>query len=227
MLVAFIVTFGATRIVTRSIRAAGAGAPRRRSLVKDITIGGVHIHHQVWGILLVLVSALLEFAYQPDTPWLEILGAAFGAGAALILDEFALSIYLDDVYWAEEGQTSIDAVVLGACLCGVLLVGTAPLGYHDASDAGFGAAALTVLVNGGFSLVAFLKGKLMTGAIGIFVPVVGFVGAVRLARPTSPWARWWYRRSPRKMERAARRFVRYDARWARFRSALGGAPTPS
>jgi hypothetical protein len=226
MLIAFIVTFAATRTVTRRIRAGGSGSPHGRNLLKDISIGGVHVHHQIWGLLLVLVSALLEFAYRPGTPWLEVLGAAFGAGAALILDEFALSLHLQDVYWAEEGQKSIDAVVLGACLCGVLLVGTTPLGYNDASDAGLGSAAITVLVNGCFSLVAFLKGKLVTGAIGIFVPVVGFVGAVRLARPGSPWARWRYRRNPRKMERAVRRFTRYDARWARFRSALGGAPTP-
>src|SRR5262249_47787779 len=160
------------------IRAAGTGQQRGRSLLGDISVGGVHIHHQIWGILLVLVSALLEFAYQPDTPWLEILGAAFGVGAALVLDEFALSLYLDDVYWSEEGQKSIDAVVVGACLCGVLLVGTTPLGFHDASDAGLGSAALTVLVNGTFSLVAFLKGKLVMGAVGIFVPLVGLVGAL-------------------------------------------------
>ena len=91
----------------------------------------MHIHHQVWGILLILVAAVLEFAYQPDTPWLEVLGAVFGIGAALTLDEFALWVHLDDVYWSEEGRKSIDAIVVAACIGAVLLIGTAPFGVND------------------------------------------------------------------------------------------------
>jgi hypothetical protein len=252
MLIAFVVTFALTRGITRRIR-GGAAAPkegerggasgrspargdadaeageRRRDggLVKDIHIGGVHVHHQVFGILLVLVSGVLQFAYQPDSPGFEILGAAFGAGAALTLDEFALWLHLDDVYWSREGQKSIDAVVIGVCVCGVLLIGTSPFGVERGatSQETLGTLATTVLVNAIFAVFAFLKGKLATGAIGLLIPLVALVGAVRLAKPTSPWARWRYGTRPRKLERAQRRFARYDERWDRVRAALGGAPT--
>jgi hypothetical protein len=231
MLIAFIVTFGLTRAITRRIRAgqseAKEGDERGGGMIKDIHIGGVHVHHQVFGIVLILVSALLEFAYQPESPGLEILGAVFGAGAALTLDEFALWLHLDDVYWSKEGQKSIDAVVLGVCLCAVLLIGTTPFGVDDASasDQSLGGLAVAVLFNAVFAIFAFLKGKLFTGAIGLLIPIVAFVGAVRLARPASPWARWRYAKRPDKLERAERRAVRYDARWTRVRAALGGAPT--
>jgi hypothetical protein len=79
-----------------------------------VYIGGVHIHHQVWGILLVLITGLLEFRFRPHPPWQEVLAALFGAGAALMLDEFALSLYLKDVYWTKEGRKFIDAVMLAA-----------------------------------------------------------------------------------------------------------------
>jgi hypothetical protein len=228
LLIAFIVTFAVTRAVTRHIR-AGATEPKEGEggLIKDIHIGGVHVHHQVFGIVLILVAALLEFAYQPGSPGLEILAAVFGAGAALTLDEFALWLHLDDVYWSKEGQKSIDAVVLGVCLCGVLLIGTAPFGIENgsASQETLGTLATTVLINGVFAVFAFLKGKLITGAVGLLIPLVAFVGAVRLAKPGSPWARSRYAKRTHKLERAERRFARYDERWDRVRAALGGAPT--
>ena len=87
------------------------GAPGR-TVLRDITIGGVHIHHQVYGIGLVLGSAFLEFRFQPGSPWVEVLGIAFGAGAALMLDEFALALYMRDVYWTAEGRASVNAVLL-------------------------------------------------------------------------------------------------------------------
>jgi hypothetical protein len=235
MLIAFIVTFAVTRGITRHIRSGGSTAEEaegaepggRGGLIKDIHVGGVHVHHQVLGIILVLVSALLQFAYQPGSPGLEILGALFGAGAALTLDEFALWLHLDDVYWSKEGQKSIDAVVLGACLVAVLCIGTTPLGVDDpsASDQTLGTLAVTIGVNGAFAVFAFLKGKLITGAIGLLVPFVAVVGAIRLAKPGSPWARWRYGARPEKRARAERRSARYDARWDRVRAALGGAPS--
>src|SRR5436305_12889856 len=62
------------------------------------TESGLHLHHLVWGIVLLLMSGLLEFATAPDSPWNEILAGLFGVGAGLTLDEFALWIYLRDVY---------------------------------------------------------------------------------------------------------------------------------
>ena len=76
----------------------------------SVKTGGVHIHHLVFGIVLLMLAGFLDFAFQPDSPWLEILAVAFGIGAGLTLDEFALWLHLEDVYWAEEGRRSVDAI---------------------------------------------------------------------------------------------------------------------
>jgi hypothetical protein len=229
MLIAFVVTFAITRWVTRRIRSRQAPEDDEPGLIGDIHIGGVHVHHQVWGILLILVAAVLEFAYQPDSPWLEVLGATFGVGAALTLDEFALWLHLDDVYWSTEGRKSIDAVVIAACIGGVLLIGTAPFGVDDTvSQQGLTAAAITVAFNIFWALVCVLKGKIAFGLIGLFFPVVSIVGALRLAKPDSPWARRRYARRPKKMARAQRRYgVERQQRLDRMRDLIGGAHGPS
>ena len=85
MLLAFVVTFAVTRVITNLIR-------RGRGPFRDMSVGGVHIHHQVWGIFLLLGVGTMELAYRPASPWLEVLAVLFGMGAALTLDEFALSV---------------------------------------------------------------------------------------------------------------------------------------
>src|SRR5437763_13387904 len=90
------------------------------------TESGLHLHHLVWGIVLLLLSGLIEFATGPESPWNEILAALFGVGAGLTLDEFALWVYLRDVYWAQEGRSSFDAVIVAAVLGGLIVVGLAP-----------------------------------------------------------------------------------------------------
>ena len=229
MLVAFFVTFTVTRAVTRRIRAkqrlaqASAG-PEDQGGLSDLYVGGIHIHHQVWGILMVMLAGLLQFRYTPNTPWAEVLAVIFGAGAALTLDEFALWLHLDDVYWGPEGRKSIDAIMLGGALGVVLLTQTSPIGAEP--ERAGGALASWVYFGGiGFHLVmavlCFLKGKLATGLIGIVVPVVALVGALRLAKPGSTWALRRY--GERKAERARSRFgATYDKRWNRVRDMLGG-----
>ncbi|WP_069386575.1 hypothetical protein [Cellulosimicrobium cellulans] len=204
-----------------------ADGRERRRLVGDVTIGGVHVHHQVWGILLVLLTGMLEFRYSPDSPWSEVLALLFGAGAALALDEFALWLYVDDVYWTPEGQRSIVAILVGGALGGALLLSTSPIGESpdDATAQGRVAYVVTVVVHLVLAFVTVLKGKLATGLIGVVVPVVALVGALRLAKPASYWARRWY--APRRMDRAERRFgPAYRARQERLRVLLGGAPSP-
>ena len=66
--------------------------------------GGVHVHHLVVGIVLALVAGMLDIAVQPGSGARELLAVVFGAGAALILDEFALSVHLHDVYWTPQGR---------------------------------------------------------------------------------------------------------------------------
>src|SRR5262245_18774112 len=227
MLIAFVITFAITRWVTRHIRSKSADAdPDEGGLVGDIHIGGVHIHHQVWGILLILVAAVLEFTYRPESPWKEVLGAVFGIGAALTLDEFALWVHLDDVYWSKEGRQSIDAIVVAACIAAALLIGTAPFGVDDTvSQDGLASVAITVLITIGLALVAVLKGKLAFGLIGLFVFPFALFGAIRLAKPDSPWARRRYRERPNKLAKSQQRYgERRQARIDRLRDLLGGAP---
>jgi len=111
---AFLATFGIVRGITHLIR-AGVGP------FQNVTSGGLHIHHLVWGILLLLVVGyvwLLEIGV--GSSWVASLTAiAFGVGAALTLDEFALWLNMRDVYWERQGRESIDAVVIFAGLLSV------------------------------------------------------------------------------------------------------------
>lgn len=103
----FLVTFAIVRGITYMIR-SGVGP------LHDITAGTLHIHHLVIGILLLIAVGyvwLLEIGV--GTSWVASLTAiVFGVGAALTLDEFALWLHLEDVYWEERGRVSIDAVVI-------------------------------------------------------------------------------------------------------------------
>ena len=85
-----------------------------------VSESGVHLHHLVWGICLMTASGALGFALFDSSPWFEICAACFGIGAGLTFDEFALWIHLEDVYWAREGRSSIDAAVIAGA--GLLLV---------------------------------------------------------------------------------------------------------
>ena len=88
------------------------------------SVNGVHLHHLAVGIPIVLVSGLIEIAVRPGRPAAELLATAFGVGGAFILDEFALWLYLRDVYWSAEGHRSIDASLMGVVLSALFLVGT-------------------------------------------------------------------------------------------------------
>jgi hypothetical protein len=197
MLTAFLGTFLVTRYVTRAIR-RGSGPFR------DASVGGVHLHHEVYGIFLLLGTGTAEITYRPDPPWAYVLAVLFGAGAALTLDEFALWLHLEDVYWTQQGRSSVDAVFLALVVGGLLLVGANPFDADRA--AGELAVAVTVVVNLGFALVAVLKGRAVLGVVGVFVPAVAVVGALRLARPGSPWARRWYGPGSARRRRAVARF---------------------
>jgi hypothetical protein len=227
LLLGFLVTYATTRWITLRIRARstrhdgqdGQEAPA----IKDVYIGGVHIHHQVWGVLLVLLVGLLEFRFSPLSPWQEVLAALFGAGAALALDEFALLLHLQDVYWTPEGRKSIDAVMVAAVVGLALLAGTSPIGLNEGSVALEGLVATSVFVffHIGYTIICLLKGKIATGLISLPVPLIAFVGAVRLARPSSFWARRFY--SGPKMARSQERFgERHLARRERLRDLFSG-----
>jgi hypothetical protein len=187
------------------------------------TGGGLHLHHLVWGIVLILLVGFLDFAVNPMSPWNEILAGMFGVGAGLTLDEFALWIYLRDVYWAEEGRASFDAVVMATVIGALIVLGFAPFDLHD-NGSSIGTLAIAVVIDVFLALVAILKGKPVLGLIGIFIPLVSLVGAVRLAAPRSPWARRRYDPSGGKLERSKTRWRRIQARRRRVANAIAGAP---
>jgi hypothetical protein len=188
------------------------------------TKGGLHLHHLVWGIVLLLVAGFLNFVLKPGPPWLEIFAGAFGVGAGLTLDEFALWIHLEDVYWSKEGRSSIDAVVVAALLGGLVVLGVAPFDIPNNASS-ISSLVLAIAIDLAFSTVAILKGKPLIGLMGVFLPLASIAGSLRLAAPTSPWARWRYPPEGRRMERSRARFERVRARRRWLMNAIGGSPS--
>jgi ABC-type multidrug transport system fused ATPase/permease subunit len=215
-LVAFILTFFVTRTIVRYIRShANSDAPRKWWQPRNISAGGgVHLHHVVIGVILVMISgvSMVTLAVDGGVPEFTVAATFFGIGAALVLDEFALILHLSDVYWAEDGRTSVDAVFAAVAVAGLLIMGFNPLSFFDvtiwreeqsveARALVIVAAVLTLL----FAVVVLLKGKVWTGLVGMFITPLLFIGAIRLSRPHAPWARWRYGHKPRKMHRALER----------------------
>lgn len=206
--VAFIVTFVFTRVNVRLIRA------QVRWWFKNVKAGDLHIHHVVFGVILMLVSGVASFAIPDFYGGLNaVVAALFGVGAALVLDEFALILHLSDVYWTEKGRASVDAVFVAIALTGLLLLGVRPIGFEGVENDPNGDESHTILVvlyfvslvfHLALAVLALFKGKIWTGLIGLFVPIFVYVGAIRLARPGSPWARWRYTPDSRKYRRAVR-----------------------
>jgi hypothetical protein len=205
------VAFGFMLFSVRMIRAQVSWWPG------NVTPGGMHIHHVVFGTVFMLVGGVGGFAL-PDRAFVPlcITAGLFGIGIALVLDEFALILHLRDVYWAEAGRTSIDAIFVAVAVTGLLLLGAHPLdlGTNDAtSTSGIITAAVIAVIDLLLAAIALLKGKIWTGLLGIFVPILLIFGAIRVARPVSPWARWRYRegkhRGPAKLARAEKRERRY------------------
>lgn len=228
LLVGFIVTFLIARLNTRLTRRHGRS---HMGLPSVVTPGGLHIHHSVFGIIAMVIFGILTFALRPGSPWLETLAFLFGCGAALTLDEFALILHLEDVYWTGEGRKSIDAVILGITFITLLLTGLLPRTVSELGDyITLSRWVLFAIILSGatFVVVSYLKGKLFVGTVGIFAPPVALVGALRLAKPGSPWARWRYRDSPSTLERARRRDERFHQKWERRKHRLwdviGGKP---
>ncbi len=104
----FFVTFAAVRAITHAIRA-------ERGPFRNITPGGRHIHHMTFGICGLLAVGylwMLEIGVAEGRWASRVTASAFGSGAALTLDEFALWLNLADDYWTSQGRESIDAVAL-------------------------------------------------------------------------------------------------------------------
>jgi hypothetical protein len=225
VLVGFILSFAFIRMSTRLMR-----SPKvpwwPGSIVSE---SGVHLHHLVFGIVTMMIAGAAGFLAFGKTPWTEICAFAFGIGAGLTIDEFALWVYLDDVYWAEEGRSSIDATVIAAAGMMLVLLGFTPFTIEAGSVEAILGTALSVSI--AFLLVAFcfLKGRVLHGTVGFFVFPIALYGACRLGKPDSAWARRRYgERRPKKQARAEARFPP-DRRTDRFKNAfrdiVGGKPS--
>lgn len=225
VLIGFILSFAFIRMSTRLMR-----SPKvpwwPGSIVSD---GGVHVHHLVFGIVTMMIAGAGGFASLGDSPWLEIFAFAFGVGAGLTIDEFALWVYLEDVYWAEEGRSSIDATVIAAAAMMLALLGFTPFTIEDGSIEAILGTVLSALIVFLLVAICFAKKRVMHGAIGFFVFPIALYGACRLGKPDSAWARRRYgERNPKKQARSEARFPP-DRRTDRFKNAfrdiVGGKPS--
>lgn len=213
-LLGFLASFLFIRLSVRLIRADVKWWPG------NVTPGGQHVHHVVFGVVTMLVSGGAIIAVYEDGTQTTgaVLATFFGIGAALVLDEFALIFYLKDVYWSEQGRASVDAVFVAVAVTGLVLLGFRPLELFDV--AGFRsepdpwlrvAISVATVLNLALAAIVLAKGKIWTGLVGLFIFPILIVGALRLSRPGAPWARWRYTRKPKRMRRAIVR----ERRWRR------------
>jgi hypothetical protein len=225
VLAGFMLSFAFIRMSTRLMR-----SPRvpwwPGSVVSD---SGVHVHHLVFGIVTMMVTGALGFAALGDSPYSEICAFFFGIGAGLTIDEFALWVYLEDVYWAEQGRSSVDAMVIAAAGMMLILLGLSPFSFDTGSVEATVGSILGVAFAFGLVAICFVKQRVLHGTVGFFLFPVALYAAVRIGKPGSPWARRRYgERRPAKQAKAEDRF-RPDRRTERFKNAfrdvVGGKPS--
>jgi hypothetical protein len=220
----FVVTFVVTRTITRLIRDG------RGPFKNNVTSGGIHIHHAVPGIVLLIAGAFVSVSPNDTMPVRCAAAIAIGIGVSLVLDEFALILHLQDVYWSGEGQLSVEAVSLAAACLGLALVGFTPFGIDDLGDVERVvrlSATGVLIVDGVLAVTCALKGKYRTALFAVFLLPAGLIGAVRLARPNSVWARRRYRGE--RLQRAQHRAADFDRHWkplqVDWEDFLGGKPS--
>ncbi len=97
----FTVTFAAVRAITYAIR-------RGDGPFRNVSVGGAHLHHYLWGIGMLAGVGAVAVRGTDKARRHPLVGLAYGTGTALIVDEFALLLDLRDVYWAREGRISVD-----------------------------------------------------------------------------------------------------------------------
>jgi hypothetical protein len=186
----------------------------------SVTSGDLHIHHLVWGIILLLLCGFLGFATPARSPWTEILAVMFGIGAGFTLDEFALWLRLEDVYWAEQGRASVEAVMIATVFAGFIVIGAVPFPEGSVE------AVIPIVILQLFVVAVLIsKAKYFMALIGLFIAPVGWVGAIRIARPNSRWAKRRYANNPKKQAKAIKRGARWDRRRTKFQNLIAGAPS--
>ena len=114
LLASFVVSFCAVRASTYTIRSRGTFGPFR-----DLRVGRRHVHHFVPGIVMAFLAGGASIASRNEEldQWLAL---PFGTGVALTLDESALLLQLEDVYWTEQGVLSVQITLSAIALLGAL-----------------------------------------------------------------------------------------------------------
>src|SRR5262249_1251798 len=108
--------------------------------------GGVHVHHLVFGIVTMIVAGTVGFLSGGNSPWMEISALLFGIGVGLTIGEFALWVHLEDVYWAREGRSSVDALVITAALMLLVMLGVTPATIESGSPEAVISSIIGILV---------------------------------------------------------------------------------
>ncbi|MEA2362768.1 MAG: hypothetical protein QOD71_1913 [Thermoleophilaceae bacterium] len=181
ILLAFVCAFGFIRTSAHMIRAQVSWWPGNVE-----TKGGTHVHHLVWGILLLLSMGYLGISTDVGSPWFELVAIGFGIGMGLTMDEFALWLNLQDVYWSPKGRQSIDAVVVTTALLVIAVLGLefwiavwdAVLVLAGMDDSHAWVALPIQAIGIALAVVCFRKGRKLTGVVGLFIPLVALIGAV-------------------------------------------------
>ena len=174
-----------------------------------------------------MVAGTISFAGFATSPLYEICALFFGIGIGLTIDEFALWVHLDDVYWSEEGRRSIDATVIAASALGLVLLGIRPFDVDDSSALDAVASVVGLLFHFLMVAICFYKHRMLHGLVGFLFPPLALYGAFRIGKPDSPWARRFYgERNPHKQAKAEKRFHpgrRTDRVKEAVRTAIGGS----
>lgn len=225
VLVGFLGSFAFIRMSTRIIRSESVSW-----WPGNVESGsGVHLHHLVFGIVTMMAAGTLGFAADGRAPFTEICALLFGIGVGLTIDEYALWVHLEDVYWAEEGRSSVDATVIAASLMLLIVLGVSPVAIDSSSTATLIASIVLTIFAFACVAICFAKGRVLHGTVGIFVAPVAFYGAGRIGKPRSAWARYRYgERQPKKQAKAKERFAperRTERFKEAFRDLVGGKPS--
>lgn len=214
---AFLASFGFIRTSTHLIRAQVRWWPG------NISVGGTHIHHMFWGILLLLVVGYVAVAIAPPSPWREVCAVLFGIGAGLTMDEYALWLNLEDVYWSEKGRRSIDAVIVCAVVSGLMVLGFGAwveVADEVATEV-FALVGVVGLSGVALAIVCAAKERFWLAAAALVLAPVGLIGALRLAKPRSVWARLFY--GEKRLARARERYGEAGGEAAATKPAAGAA----
>ena len=225
VLVGFLGSFAFIRMSTRIIRSESVSW-WPGNIESD---SGVHLHHLVFGIVTMMVAGTLGFASDGRAPFTEICALFFGIGVGLTIDEYALWVHLEDVYWAEEGRSSVDATVIAASLMLLIVLGVSPVVIDSSSTEALITSIVLTVIAFACVMICFAKGRVLHGTVGIFVAPVAFYGAGRIGKPRSAWARYRYgERRPKKQGKAEDRFAperRTERFKEAFRDLVGGKPS--